>query len=66
VLAHATHTHTHRHTDTHTHTYIPTGVERRDVNQDRGRGVVLDDDGDGQVGCSQSAETTVGDQRGRG
>lgn len=41
--------------NTHTQAYIPTGVERSDVNHNRRRGVVSDDDGDGQVGRSQSA-----------
>lgn len=36
------------------HTHIPTAVERGDVNQNWS-GVVFDDDGDGQVGRSQSA-----------
>lgn len=40
---------------THTFTYIPTAVERGEVNQNRRRGVVFDDDGSGQVGRSQSA-----------
>lgn len=36
------------------HTHIPTAVEGGDVNQNWS-GVVFDDDGDGQVGRSQSA-----------
>lgn len=43
------------HSHAHTFTYIPTAVERGDVNQNRRRGVVFDDDGNGQVGRSQSA-----------
>lgn len=50
-----------RHTCTLTH--IPTAVERGDVNQNRWCGVVFDDDGDGHVGRSQSAENTVRGQR---
>lgn len=45
------------------HTYVPTAVERGDLNQNRRHGVVFDDDGYSQVGCSQSAQDAVGGQR---
>lgn len=47
------------------HLYIPTAVERRAANQNRRHGVVFDDDGDGQVGRSQSAQDTVRGRRQR-
>lgn len=43
----------------YTKTYVPIGVERAVVNQNRRPGMVFDDDGCGQVGRSQSTQNTV-------